>query len=225
MKIVVISGEDIAKARARYSRIISGVKKKGWEVVSINLSDKYSIAEKLTGSSLFPEEILYTIDDIKKVSITDLKWIGKNASKYEGSLLLFSGGKVPATTKNALTKDTKFENFDVPKILFIFLESFYPGNAKACLVLFEKLLKDNPIEVVILMLARHLRDMYWVIEGGKGMNLPSWRAGKLKSQASKFTKESLRDTISTLADIDIKSKTSAVDARFLLEILITEKLV
>lgn len=225
MKIVVISGEDTAKARERYSQIISGVKKKGWDIMRISTDDKISVGEKLTGSSLFPEEILYTIDDIKKFAIADIKWIGKNADKYEGSLLIYCSGALPATVKNALPKDSKIENFELTKIIFVFLESFYPGNGKRILELFEELLKDNPIEVIMLMLARHLRDLYWVLEGGKGMSLPSWRAQKLKAQAMKFTKENLRDTISSLAEIDIKSKTSDVDAKFLLEILIAEKLI
>lgn len=225
MKIVVVSGEDSAAARNRYYQIISGVKKKGWEIMRISADDKISIGEKLTGASLFPDEILYTIDDIKKVSIHNLKWVGKNADKYQGSLLIYCAGKLPATIKNALPKNAKYENFDLPKIIFQFLESFHPGNAKRTLEYLEELLKDNPMEVIMLMLGRHLRDLYWILEGGKGMNLPSWRAGKLKTQAMKFTKEKLRDTISALAEIDIKSKTSDTDARFLLEILIAEKLI
>lgn len=224
MKIVVISGEDTTKSRNRYSQIISGVKKKGWEIIRIN-EDQTLISEKLRGNSLFPEEILFAIDDIKKIPLPDIKWIGNNADKYDGSLLVYCSGKLPVSTKNALPKSSSFETFDLPKIIFQFLESFYPKNAKNTLKLFEELLNDNPVEVVMLMLARHLRDMYWVMEGGKGMNLPSWRASKLKFQASKFTKEMLQDTISTLADIDIKSKTSDSDARFLLEVLIAEKLV
>lgn len=224
MKIVVISGEEKAKARSRYAQISKGVKKKGWEVVGINFSDKFSLAERLTSSSLFPDEVLYVIDDAKKVSIDDLKWIGKNSEKYQGSLLIYYSGKLPATYKNALPKATTYENFDIPTIIFQFMESFYPKNRKACLALLEKLLIDSPIEMVIFMLARHLRDLYWAQEGGRGMALPSWRAGKLKAQAEKFTKQELTDTIDSLAEIDFKSKTGGPDARFLLEILIAEKL-
>jgi DNA polymerase III delta subunit len=88
-----------------------------------------------------------------------------------------------------------------------------------------QVLETTPMELLVAMLARHLRDLYWVLEGGAGMNLPSWRAGKLHTQAVKFTKETLQDTINALAEIDIKSKTSDTDARFLFEILIAEKFV
>lgn len=224
MKIVVISGEDTTKARARYAQIISGVKKKGWEAVAISPSEKFSLAERLTSSSLFPEEVLYIIENGKKVTTNDLKWIGKNSEKYKGSLLIYYGGKLPATIKNALARNTSFESFDIPPIIFQFLDNFYPKNRKVCLDLLEKMLNSSPIEMVIFMLARHLRDLCWAQEGGRGMALPSWKAGKLKAQAQKFTKEQLTDTIDTLAEIDIKSKIGGPDARILLEILIAEKL-
>jgi DNA polymerase III delta subunit len=225
MKIVVIHGDDEAAARGRYSRIISGVKNKSWEVVSIKTTDNFKLAERLTSGSLFPGEVLFSIDDIKKTPIEDLKWLSQNYSDFEGSLLFYAKGSVPAAIKKALPKETKYESFDTPKIIFAFLDSFFPGNTKRCLELLEKLYKETAGELIIFMLARHLRDVYWVLEGGAGMSLPDWRKGKLRSQAQKFTKENLRDTIIALADVDFKGKTGGGNARHLLELLIAEKLV
>lgn len=224
MKIVVVSGEDTAKSRSRFVQIVAGVKAKSWEVVPIKLQDDTALAEKLTGTSMFPGEVLYAIDGVKKLTATQLKWLKENLDKYDGSLLIYSDGALPVTIKNALPKSAKFENFEVPKIIFAFLEAFYPGNMKRVLELFEELLKENPVEVLVVMITRQLRDLYWVLDGGKGLTYPPWRMGKLKAQAAKFTKEGLRDTISALAELDIKSKTSDVDAKALLEMLIIEKL-
>jgi len=225
MKIVVIYGEDEAAARARYAQIITGVKKKNWEVVNLKLSDNFKLAERLSSGSLFPGEILFTLEDLKKTPVSELRWLKENFDKYEGSLLLFTKGGVPFAVRNALPKDAKYEKFDEPQIIWTFLDSFYPGNSKKCLSNLSELLKGSAIELVIAMLARHLRDLYWVKEGGKGMNVSGWRMSKLKAQAAKFTKEALADTITTLAEVDIMSKTGGADSRFLLEILIAEKLV
>ncbi len=216
MKIVVISGEDIDKARKRYSQIISGVKKKDWEVVP------YS-ADRLISTGLFTTNILYSIDGIKKLRPEEFKWLTKNVDKYEGSLLIYVEGKLSATIRKALPKSVKIENFEPPQVIWQFLDSFYPGNSKVSLKLFEKLTENEALELVIAMLARHLRDLYWVVDGAKGMSAPSWRQAKLKAQANKFTKAGLVDTIDSLAELDYKSKTSDSDAKLLLEMLIIEK--
>jgi len=224
MKIVVLYGDDVAKSRERFFSIISGVKKKGWEVVDIIPETKFSLADKLVATSLFPGEVLYMIDNLKKISEKELSWLSKNSDKYDGSLLVYSDAPLSATLKKYFPKSTVFESFDVPKILFTFLDAFYPNNSKRVLEMFENLLGVTPLELVIAMLGRHLRDLYWALEGGKGMAAQAWRISKLKAQAGKFTKEMLRDTIDTLADIDFKGKTSDVDTRFLLELMIIEKL-
>lgn len=224
MKIVVISGEDVAAARARFAQIVNSVRKKGWEVVSIIPDDKFKLAERLTSSILFPEEVLYVIDDAKKLSLEDLKWIGRNSGNYSGSLLIYCKGKLPVLIKNAIGKKASYEIFDTPVLIFNFLDTFVPGNAKRCIEILEETLKITPPEVVIAMLGRHLRDLYWVLEDDKSMNAPGWKIVKLKKQAVKFTKEQLIATIDSLAYIDFKSKTGGGTARFMLEILIAEKL-
>jgi DNA polymerase III delta subunit len=224
MKIVVVYGEDEARARARYHQIIQGVKKKEWEVVSLTSKGNFSLAEKLTSTSLFSDRVLYTLENLNKLALSELKWLAKNSDNYEGSLLIFHKGNIPPATRAAFPKSAKYEKFEVPQVLFTFLDSFYPGNSKRALGLFEELLGKEAQELVVAMLARHLRDLYWVMEGASGMNIQSWRLGKLKSQANKFTKENLRDTIEELSNIDYQSKSGTKNTRFLLELLITEKL-
>lgn len=224
MKIVVLYGEDESKARQRFAQIVRDVKKKEWEVVSLNSKGNFNLAEKLTSTSLFSDRVLYTLDNLKKLPLSELKWLSKNSDNYEGSLLVFHKGNLPPATRAAFPKSTKYEKFEIPQIIFTFLESLYPGNSTRALSLFEELLKKDASELVIAMLARHLRDLYWVMDGADGMNVQSWRLGKLKSQANKFTKESLKGTIEELANIDYQSKTGAKNTRFLLEIMIITQL-
>lgn len=223
MKIVVLCGDDEAASRSRYLQIVSGVKKKNWQVVRVSVQDKYSLAERLSSHTLFEQETLFVVDNAGKLPIVELKWLAKNYGKYSGSLLLYQKGNLPVALKNALPKDTAYEKFDLPKVIFKFLESFYPGNQKNALRLLEEFLLLNPPEVIIAVLGRHLRDVYLAkIDGFE--NMPDWRLGKLKKQAEKFTTEALTDTINTLSDIDYSSKTSSVNVKFLLELLIIEKL-
>lgn len=224
MKIVVLYGEDETRARQRYRQIIQGVKKKEWEVVSLSSKGNFSLAEKLTSSSLFSDRVLYTLENLSKLALTELKWLAKNSDNYEGSLLIFHKGNIPPGTRAAFPKSAKYEKFEVPQVLFTFLDSFYPGNGKRALALFEELLEKEAQELVVAMLARQLRDLCWVMDGAHGMNIQSWRLGKLKSQANKFTKERLKGTIEELSNIDYQSKSGTKNTRFLLEIMIITQL-
>lgn len=203
MKIVVLQGDNTARARARYSQIVSGVKKRGWDVVEVD--PKRKLAEQLVSTDLFTSDILYTIDGIRGVNSRDIEWLAKNSSKYDGSLLIYIEGKLPAPAKKVLPKSIKIETFELPVLLWQFIDSFYPGNSKRCLYLLEELLKKEPVELLIALLARKLRDYY-------------------RGNSNKFTKELLVDTIDSLAELDYKSKTSDVNAKLLLEMLIAEKL-
>src|SRR3989344_1894762 len=223
MKIVVLQGDDTARARARYTQIIAGVKKKNWDVVPIQVAKP--LPEQLVSTNLFTTDILYSIDGIKKLKSEELKWLSKNADKYEGSLLVFVEGKVPTLFRNALPKTAKYETFDLPVLVWQFVDSFYPGNSKKSLVLFEKVIATEAVEFVVAMLARQLRDLYWVVNGAKGMSASSWRQAKIEKQKRKVTKAGLVDTIDSLAELDYKSKTSDTDTKLMLEMLIIEKLV
>ena len=74
------------------------------------------------------------------------------------------------------------------------------------------------------MICRQFRDLYWVLEDESSMGLPSWRAGKLKSQASRFTKEKLKKIISDLSDADFQAKTGVIDIATSLDLLIAREL-
>lgn len=222
MKIVVVQGDDTLRSRERFVQIINGVKSKGWDVVKITSDGKLTLAEQLVSNSLFPEEVLFVIDGIKRISKEEFVWIGKNANRYGGQLLVYSHGKLPATLKNALPKTVKIENYDVPNLIWSFLDSFYPGNSKKCIELFCKLSKQAPTELIIAMLARQLKEMYSLSQNPSGSDMHAWKASKLKSQAVRFTKDGLVDTINGLSDIDYKSKIGEVNAKHALEFFIIE---
>jgi hypothetical protein len=74
------------------------------------------------------------------------------------------------------------------------------------------------------MLARHLKDLYWVSIDPKTNQYPSWRLSKLKSQAEKFEGGKLTRIISDLSDIDILVKSSKADLLTELDLLMVKQL-
>ncbi len=220
MRISLIHGEDTIKAYEKYQKLIEQSKSKGFDIISI--SDIHNIVSQ----SLFEDKVVFTLDRPKKVPLNDWKWFGKNASKYNSNLLIYFDGNAPITITKNLPKDIKKEKFELPFIIFKFLESFWPGNSKASLKLLKDLTQNQPVELALAMLSRHLRDLYWAKASPDTLNMPPWRLSKLKSQLAKFEekRQRLEEIINKLAEIDIKSKTSDANLKDMLDILIIKNL-
>lgn len=211
--ITLIHGENNLAARQRFTQLISGYKEKGYEIKRID--PNLELTAQLTDNSLFSNKILFVLENPKKL-----------ATKLENNqeLLILCDKTAGVTITKLLSKDTKIEKFDLPKKLFSFLETIYPKNAKNVLSGLHELVQTEALELVFFMICRQFRDLYWVLENETSMGLPGWRAGKLKSQASRFTKEKIKKIISDLADIDYKAKTGGVNLATSLDLLIAREL-
>ena len=88
----------------------------------------------------------------------------------------------------------------------------------------HEVVENEALEMVLAMLGRHFRELYWVQNDAQSMKLPSWRTSKLKSQAHKFQDNSLSEFITNLAEIDVNSKTGKGDLAIALDLLLLTRL-
>jgi len=218
MRISLIHGEDTRNAYNAYRELIDSSKKKGFDIILI------SDVKNIVTQSLFEDRVVFTLNKPNKIKPNDWKWLSQNASKYNSNLIIYYEGNAPVTITKNLPKDTLFKKFDLPRIIFNFLDSVYPGNAKRSLQILDELVKSEPIELVLFFLGRHVRDLAWVSNGSETLNVPSWRVSKFAQQAGKFEPDGLRKLISELASLDVKSKTSDLDLRSSLDILLIKYL-
>lgn len=222
MKITVVYGTDAQKARARFSQIITAIRKRGWEVVDVH-PDKKIIAEKLSTPSLFGNQ-LFSIENANQLDSDSLNWLAKYSKKLDANVLIFHDGTLPKATQDFLKKHARLENFELPKDIWTFLDSIHPGNAKTVMMLFHKVLKHEPVELVFALISGLFRDMYWIKSDPASMQINAWRKSKISAQASKFSQQQLEEIIENLAEIDIKVKTSNSDLTQSLDLLLTTKL-
>jgi DNA polymerase III delta subunit len=146
---------------------------------------------------------------------------GKN---FEGNLVIYHEKKIPKSFISSIKKIKKEEEYELPKLLFKFLESLVPGNAERSLNLLHTVLENEPPEFVFAMLARHFKDLYWVKKDPSNIPYPSWRVSKLESQASKFSIKQLKSFISKLAKTDVEVKTGKNDLLRSLDLLVMSEL-
>ncbi|MFV1917153.1 MAG: hypothetical protein ACC618_01550 [Patescibacteria group bacterium] len=224
MKIFVIHGDYTIKSYERLHEIINSSKKKGWVIERISAKDSLSLPERLTAKSLFENKNLYVVNELNSLTKADFEWLKKKSDGLEGHLVLYSGGTVGKRALNFLAKGYKVEEYKLPKLIWKFLESFYPGNAKNSLELLHEVIKNEAPEFVFALLARQMRDVYWVSLEAKSVPYPSWRVGKLRGQAKKFKNGQLEKIIKELAEADIKAKTSKTSLQDSLDFLIATHL-
>jgi DNA polymerase III delta subunit len=223
MKLIILHGDNTLKSYERLLKFVEVARERGWEVARV-VDKTQNIPEILASESLFGSQKLVVIEKINFINKKTSSWLKTNFKTTNANLVIYHQGIISKTFLKLLPKPDKIEEYKLPKLIWSFLDSFSPGNARNCLLLLHVLVKDEPIEFVFSLLAKHVRDLYWVKTDPKSVPYPSWRVGKLSRQAGKFSKTKLIDTIVCLANADIKVKTTQENLINLLDFIIATQL-
>ncbi len=192
MKIIVLHGDYTTKLYERLTKFIEVAKKRGWEIVNDEISQT---------PSLFNKE---TLTIVRKYNLLSPRKDIPNILKAPGTLVIYNEGNIPQAFLKDLPKETKIEEFRLPKAIWNFLDNI-------SVKLLHEVIKSEPIEFVFAVLTKRLRDLYWIQVSPKTLPYQSWQLSRLKNQSKKFSLENLKEIINKLAEIDIKVKTSKAD--------------
>jgi DNA polymerase III delta subunit len=223
MKIILLHGDDTAKSYERLKKFVETAKKRSWEVSYLDES-KQSFQENLSSNSLFGAERFLILRDIRILGKKELDWLKKKAFDLSGNLIIFNEGVVNQTLLKSLPKDTKVEEFKLPKLIWNFLDSIRPGSGISSVVQFHKIIEGEAPEFVFSLIAKRFRDLYWVKTDPESLSLASWQVSKLKSQSKDFKPEELKEIIEKLAEIDINVKKGKADLVSSLDLFMLKQL-
>lgn len=223
MKTILLHGDDELKSYERLQKFIETAKSRSWEVVYLD-DTNLSFLEAIRSRTLFGGEDFFILRDIKKIGKRESEWLNKNSSKAEGNLIIYHPGVASATFIKSFPDSVKVEEFKLPKLIFQFLDSFVPKNAKSSINLLHQIAVNQAPEFIFSLLARHIRDLYWVSVEAKTLPYPDWRVGKLREQAKKFSINQIAQLINKLSEIDVEVKTSNVEVIPSLDLLLATKL-
>ncbi len=224
MRIIVIQGDDSEKSWARLKAIIETARTRNWEVVKFDAGQKLLLSELLSSASLFSEKRLFVVENGKTLLKKDLEWLKSNAKKFDGNLAIYFSDYLPIAVKKFLPREVMIEEYKLPKIIFKFLDGIYPGNSKSTLTLLHKLLPFEHPELIFNLVAKRLKELYWIKNSPASLAYPSWRKAILKSQVSRYPGGKLEDLIKTLAEADLKAKTGEAQIVELLDLIMLTKL-
>lgn len=224
MKILVLQGDNTFLVYQRLKEIKSIAKIKEYSIFSLAIN-KNEINFPSQYSSLFEKKVLYILENGNLFLNKNIENIKKLVNSQKDSFLIIVTEKSLNSKFISLFEgNIKVESFFHPKDIFNFLDSFYPGNSKRCLLWFHKIIKEETSEMVFYLLIKHVRDLYWVKESPSNIPYSSWKVNKLENQSQKFTKILLKFIINKLSKIDMNLKTSGLDLITSIDLLILTKL-
>lgn len=210
MKIIVLHGEDTAKSYVRIKQFVEVAKTRNWEVTYFENSSQ-GIEENVSKVSLFGSERFFVVKDVKILGKRDLEWIKKKSVNLPGTLIIYNEGILAKNILKSLPDNTKIEEFKLPKLIWTFLENIYPGNSDKVVKDFHRLIVREPPEFIFSLIAKQLRDLFWMASNPESTKFELWKISKLQSQGKRFNSNLLKLLIEKLAVIDFEAKTSKAD--------------
>lgn len=224
MNIILVHGDNTEDSYKRLLTFIDEATKRNWKIEKIDKSSKKELTFLLKSDSLFSEERLYIVYGINSLSSKDKEWLKHDSNDIDGTLVIYEKSLVSASLLKLLPKAYREEKYELPKLIFKFLDSFYPGNKEECIKLFHQVITTYSIEFVFTLLGSRVKDLYWVKVEPSKIPYPSWRVARLENQAGYFDNDHLKKILNNLAAIDVDVKTSKATLTESLDLLIIREL-
>lgn len=240
--ITLLHGSDIVASRTYFleekqkyptEEILDGEK--------INLTDLTQIFE---GGGLFEEHKTVFIEHFfnRKKKKEEFAQLSKYLDKQSTHTIFLWEGKELEKSSLMVFKSATPRAFKLPQTLFIFLDSFKPGNGQALITLFHQTLATTDVEMLFFMLVRQIRLLLALSDArhsGERQRLQNpdsgqtrmtdepidelkrlapWQKTKLEQQAKIFSKSSLLELYGKLFELEVAQKTGTLTRNLALSI-------
>lgn len=210
--MIILHGENIIASRQKLKEEIELFKKKengeilrfeGNDINLITLRQALDSLSLIEGNKLIVLENLFSGRKSKeKEKIID--YLKKN---NPNNLLIWEGKKIDGRSLASFKNKTL--KFDLPVIIFRFLDSLLPNNSQVSLNLFHQCLNQDPPEILFYRIIKQFRLLILATDlGPKGLEaMESWRQQKLINQGQKFGLNRLLKIYRQFLEIDYRQKT------------------
>lgn len=209
--VTIIHGDDIVVSRKKLTELKEGFKDSELLQFEGGKMDITDVIQVFESTSLFAEKRLIVLERFletknKLLIATILNQLKK--SRHDG--IFWEEGEIKKELLALFPKTAHIFFFKQEQVLFQFLDSIRPGNAKHALSLFHQVLKKETEELVFYMVVRQLRLLLGIFSKSsisEVKRLASWQRSKLERQAMKFSQERLASLYKKLFQIERNSKT------------------
>lgn len=215
--LVLLHGENTVSSRKRLAELVRQAEEKGLtekitlEGKTLTLTD---LKQALEAKSLFGEGKIVVVENFLSLRTGKEKEQIINylvQLRGEVSLLLWENKQLTQAVIARLTPTLTIEIFKVEPLVFRFLDSLRPKNAKEMLNLLHLSLRQKEPELIFYLLIKRFHYLILAkdLQGDGLDSLPPWQQRKILGQAKHFTLAELRSGYARLLEIDFRRKTSA----------------
>lgn len=209
--MIILHGENIVASRKYLTDLIEKFRSREairFEGKELTLVELKQAAES---QSLFGQERLILIENLlsSRPSKRQEELLTYLKSENPKNLVLWEGKKIDGRKLISFSKASAKE-FKLTPIIFKFLDSLGPNNARFSLNFLHQTFNQDGPEMVCWMLARQVRFLIMASDlGEKGLpkSLAGWQKAKLVRQAKKFSLEKLLWFYRKLLEIEWQEKT------------------
>lgn len=210
--ITIIHGDDIVASRKKLTTLrdgAGGVEVFRFEGDSTNVTDIIQVFE---AQALFGEKKLIVLEKFietknKELITSILNHIRKSLIH---DVIFWEAKEIKKELLSLFPKQASLFFFKQEQLLFQFLDSIRPGNAKQMIGLFHKVLQRENPELVFYMLVRQFRLLLATTFGSsitETKRLAPWQRSKFERQAGLFSKDQLVNFYKKLFQLEREVKT------------------
>lgn len=207
MKSLLIHGDDTHLSYLSLMSHLDKARRKSWEVIEIT-SESNNIINLLSTASLFNKQNLYLIKNIQIFKKNEFEMIIDKLKSKEGFSIFYCDTFLNPNKINQLPFIYKKEEYQIPKLIYKYLDSLYPGNTNKALYFLHKTLDQKPAEFIFACIIGHFKNLYLVKNIPQNLKLKDWQEVKLVNQSNRFSRKLLKKIFSEMSKIDISVKTS-----------------
>lgn len=222
MKAIFLTGNDIDKIDKRSTELTTSAILKNYKI--INVSEELTLFEALKNNDLFQEKKLIIVPRFSLLEKKDFNYLEKINNDTNTVIVVKNENSLAASKLKSFGKDTKVEIYNLPKVIWNFLDSLRRGNSAKSLLLLHSVSESEPIELVFYLMSQRFIQLYLAKVSPSGLKSPSWQVTKLQNQAEHFSENDLKKIISNLSQIDVDYKTGNGELKTLIDLFIISNL-
>lgn len=216
--LILLHGDNQKDSRLSLKDYVSRWQKEGRTTQTID-GQKISLADAknaLYSNQLFEKQNL-VIENLLIRPHSKLKSeIIALISAYSGdkNIILWEKKEITKALINKFGNDITVKVFKIPTLIFKFLESLSPGNAKFSLRLMHECRQVSEEGFIFIMFSRHIAELI-IAKSGDTTKLIPFKRARLISQATSFPDQLLISLHQALLKIDFSVKTGRTGLTYL----------
>lgn len=194
--LTLLHGENIQTSRVELVRLKSSFVGKEVRLLDGRGLDITTIKEATESSSLFGGDVVVVIEQLfsklgrKTKSIEEYAAVLVESAK-SCEIIAWEDKQMSPTIIKSFGSSAVIRQFDLPKIIFQFLDAIGSGHSKILLDLFHQAVAIDAPELIFSMIVSRVRQLIMMKDRVVPPSMQSWQAGRLTNQSKLFTMEKL----------------------------------